>query len=491
MTAATSLNLSAYSPASSFLDALNRREISARELLDAHLRRRERIDPGLNSIILLDAEGAQAAATKADKRRAAGDNAPLLGLPITVKESVDVQGMASTAGVDFRKSHRAARDAQTVQALRDAGAVIVGKTNVCLWLQDFQADNPLYGRTNNPWNPALTPGGSSGGSATLAGGLIPLDWGSDLAGSIRVPAAFCGLWGHKPSQGIVPNTGHFPGSDFPNPATNLAMQGPQARGAADLELALNVTLGLDQTLRPGWQLQLPPCRHQSLRDFRIAILPRLPWLEVDTEILDAIDRLANALSKLGAAVVEAPIEFLKDGREHYALFRSIMRSIISTNWPAERRESVAKEALARGEEFHAADARGLRASAGELIRWMDHREAFRAAWLHFFERFDVLITPITLGPAFPHTQAPNGDRRLKINGRDVEFEYMSFYPSIASLAGLPATAIPAGFNSAGLPLGVQVVGPLFGDLTTIGFSRLMEQATGSFVPPRAFDADLS
>jgi amidase len=321
--------------------------------------------------------------------------------------------------------------------------------------------------------------------------LTPLDLGSDLGGSIRVPAAFCGLWGHKPSSGIVQNTGHFPGSDWPNPALPMAVQGPHARFPADLELALDVIAGPDAATETGWRLTLPPPRHSSLKDFRVAILPGQQWLPVDREISLALNSVSDRLRKLGAHVVELWPAGLGESRDYYRLFRSLMAVNVSIGWNNVLREKVAADKLARNEEFHAADARGIRATAPELVTWLGQREINRAAWRDFFKDWDVLVTPMTLTPAFEHTRVPNADRRLNVDGQDVEFEYMSFFPSLATLTGQPGTALPAGHNSAGLPIGLQAIGPFLEDRTTLEFARLLERELGTFQPPPGYDGSLA
>jgi amidase len=481
--------IDAFSPAATVLGALRRREIGAVELLEAHLKRVEQFDPALNSVVVHDFDRARRDALLIDNTPPS-DERPLLGLPITIKESLDVEGTPSTAGVPARKGHLAPRDARTVSRLRAAGAVVFGKTNVCTWLADFQSDNPVYGRTNSPWNLARTPGGSSGGSATLAAGLTALDIGSDLAGSIRVPAAFCGLWGHRPSESLVPNSGHFPGSELPNSVVILTSQGPHARSAADLELALDVMAGPDVGFDAAWCVKLPPPRRQALRDFRVALFPTQPWLPVDVEILDALHRTAQELAYEGASVREINPAPPGDLREFYALFRSMMSVIVSSRWTTEHREVAVADKLARGEEFHAADARGITASAADFLHWHEQRENYRAAWREFFRDYDVLLAPITLTPAFEHTTIPNADRRLLINGTSTEFEYMSFYPSLASLTGQPATVIPAGLTAEGLPIGLQVIGPYLEDRTTLRFAQLLESVTGGFAPPPGYSAEL-
>jgi len=480
----------AFSPAATLLRALRRRDVSSRELLAAHLDRVDKFDPALNSVVVKDFDRARADADAADQRRMKGEELPLLGLPVTIKESIDVEGLPSTAGALERKGHTASADARTVARLRAAGAVVFGKTNVCTWLADYQADNPVYGRTNSPWDLGRTPGGSSGGSATLAAGLTPLDIGSDLGGSIRVPAAFCGLWGHKPSETAVPNSGHFPGSDRPNSAAVMAVQGPHARSATDLQLAFNVMSGPDVGMDAAWSLQMPSPRHQTLRDFRVAVLPLQAWLPVDVEIVEALERLTHELQREGAVVREFQPPGLGDLREHYALFRSMMWAIVSIRWPMPLRRQVVADKLARGEEFHAADARGILAAGADYLLWHERRETYRAAWREFFKHWDILLTPMTLTPAFEHSTVPNADRRLCVNGQSVEFEYTSFYPSIATLSGQPATALPAGFTSRGLPMGMQAVGPFLEDHTTIQFAKLLEEQTGGFCPPPGYTAEL-
>ncbi len=401
-----------------------------------------------------------------------------------------MQGLPSTAGVPARQGHKADADALSVRRLRAAGAVVFGKTNVCQWLADYQGDNPNYGQTNNPWDVTRTSGGSTAGSAALAAGMTPLELGTDLGGSIRVPAAFCGLWGHKPSAGLVPNSGHFPGSAGLNPGAVLAVQGPHGRSPEDLEMMLDVVAGPDIGDDAAWHVQVPAARHAQLRDFRVAVLPDRQWVPVDGEILAARDAAVAALGKAGAVVLQAHPAGFDDFREHYALFRSMMSALVSVRWTADHRDQVVADKLARQDPFHHADARGIRATAADYLLWLEKREAFRAAWRRFFRDWDILLTPATIVPAFAHTRAPNADRRLSINGAQVEFEYMSFFPSVPTLAGQPATALPAGFNRAGLPLGLQAVGPMLEDRTPLAFAALLtREFYGPFRPPPGYDGD--
>ena len=277
--------INAFTSATTMLEALNKRQVSAIELLEMHLRRIERYNPALNAIVTFDIEHAKKNAIAADEARIKGKHGALLGLPITIKDTIDVEGLPGTAGVEQYKDRRPEHDAPLVARVRAAGAVIMGKTNIPPYAGDWQSANPVFGRTNNPWDLSRTPGGSTGGgAAALAAGLTPLEFGSDIGGSIRIPAAFCGVFGHKPSDTAVPRSGHFPGSPLPNTATALSALGPLARDAHDLELALDVIAGPAIGEDTSWHLQLPPARHERLSDFRVALLPPLLWLPVDAEI---------------------------------------------------------------------------------------------------------------------------------------------------------------------------------------------------------------
>jgi amidase len=469
------------------LDALRQRTVSAAELLELHLQRIARYDPTLNSIVVKDIERARHDAANADEMRSRGESWPLLGLPMTIKESIDIQGLASTAGVVDRAGHRAADDALTVRKLRAAGAVIFGKTNVCPWLADYIGDNPLFGRTSNPWDLTRTSGGSTAGSAALAAGLSPLELGSDLGGSIRVPAAFCGLWGHKPSSGLVPNTGQFPGSPLPNPAAVLAVQGPHGRSPADLALTLEVLAGADGRDDIAWQVQLPPPRYDSLAKYRIAVIAPPDWVLLDPEIRAALGQWTERMRSVCDSVQVTDLSEIGDLHEYFFLFRSMMNVLISVGWPIEKRQAVAAEKRAGGDPVLAADARGLTATAADYFLALGRREEFRFAWRQFFKQHDVLITPMTLIPAFPHPTVPPSQRRLQIDGQECGFDYLSFYPAFATLAGQPATAFPIGFNQAGLPLGLQAIGPFLEDFTTLKFAELLAEAFGGFQPPPGFD----
>jgi amidase len=354
---------------------------------------------------------------------------------------------------------------------------------------DFQADNPLFGRTNNPWALDRTPGGSTGGGgAAVAAGLSPLELGSDNGGSLRAPAAFCGVYGHKPSAGAVPNSGHFPGSVLPNPATVLAAQGPLARSAEDLALALGVIAGPDVGEDAAWRLTLPPARRGRLADFRVAVLPQLSWVPVDDDIVAAQERLAVDLDRAGATVAEGQPEGLGDLRGYVEIFCSLLMVMGSVGIPEEVRHQIAEGLRGGADEFGPAWAAGLVASAAQHTDWLDRREQYKATFRAFFRDWDVLLAPTTIIPAFLHTILPPDERTYDVNGQTVCDSFHSVYPALATLTGQPDTVFPAGTTRTGLPIALQVVGPYLEDYTPIRFAALVAQGFGGYSRPPGYDA---
>jgi amidase len=378
-------------------------------------------------------------------------------------------------------------DAPTVARVRAAGAVILGKTNVPVLTADWQSNNSLFGCTNNPWDGSRTPGGSTGGgAAAVAAGLTPLEFGSDLAGSIRIPAAFCGVYGHKPSETALPHSGHVPGSPRPNAALVLTVQGPLARSAEDLELALDVTAGPDVGEDTAWRLDLPPARHDHLRDFRVAVLPRIPWLPLDDAIAAAVDGLAARLSKAGVTVKEVQPEAFGDLQDYMDLYFSLM-TIMSFRGSAEQvRARLVAQMRKRDDHLAAARIRGIEASAADYIEMHARREQYRESYRQFFRDWDVLLAPVAIVPAFAHDHRPWSQRLLMVNGKPELYELLAVYPAIASLTGQPATAFPVGLTQDGLPIGLQAIGPYLEDRTPIRFAGLVGQEFGGFQRPPAF-----
>jgi amidase len=484
MTAPTSI--SPFSRAIDLLAALDAREVSSRDLVDMYIERIERLDGKLNAVVIRTFERARAMADDADARRAKGERAPLLGLPHTTKESNAVAGLRQTAGMSIFAENYAPADGPVPAAVFNAGAPLLGKTNIPVALADWQADSPIYGRTNNPWDLTRSPGGSTGGgSAALAAGLTPLEFGSDIGGSVRTPSAFCGTYGHRPSETVVPRHGSFPMSFEPNISAVLAVQGPMARSAHDLELALDVIAGADPGEDVAWRLELPPARHETLAGMRVAVLPWLSWVPVDSEMRAAVEDLAAWLSNQGAVVAEAAPGF--DLRRYYLDYSKLLISRTSGGQPMEERQATASAMRARGDEEGQAMADGLVLSASDLTMVLGQRETYRRQWREFFKNWDVLLTPMSVSVAFPHQDAPFDERQLHFDGQDVPYRLNLVYPSLATLAGQPATAFPGGLSKAGLPLGLQALGPYLEDRTTLRFAQLIEDQRGGFVAPRGYD----
>jgi len=434
--------------------ALAAKRLSAAEACEAAIARIERLDGAINAVVVRDFERARQAAAAADAALARGERAALLGVPMTVKEAHNVAGLPTTWGIEEARDFVPSEDSVAVARLKKAGAVILGKTNVPPHLGDWQSVNPIYGRTNHPLDLARTPGGSSGGSAAaLAAGMVPLEFGSDIGGSIRVPAAFCGVFGHKPTHGAIPQRGHTPpgvdGVDVP-----LGVIGPMARTAADLDLALGLLAGPDDDYAAGYSLALPAPRHERLGDFKVLVIGEHPVAKVQGEITAAVDALAGRLEQSGARV-ERSSNLVPDLESAQGVYMTILGAIIS-----------------RG----AAGAEPI--SAHDWMRALDAQLAIRRKWAQLFEAFDLVLAPAFGVVAFPHDDAPFAQRKHVIDGVETVYGNQVAWPGMASLANLPATSAPIGKTRAGLPIGVQIIGPHLADRTTIAFAGLIEREFG-------------
>jgi amidase len=475
-----------FATATAMLAALRSRAVSAVELLRLHLDRIEHHNPRINAIVIPNVEAARAAAEATDRARARGDDSVLLGLPITIKDTIEVAGLRATAGAPEHADRVATAHAPVAARLLGAGAVLLGKTNVPTWVRDWQTVNPVFGRTNNPWDTERSTGGSTGGgAAAVAAGLSPLEFGSDLAGSVTVPAAFCGVYGHRPSESAVPQSGHFPGWGL-NTAFTLGLMGPLARSADDLELALDVVAGPEVGEAVAWRLALPPARAGRLADMRVAVLPPVPWLPVRAEVRAALDGLAERLARLGARVGVAQPEGFGDVRPHHEVLQTIFASINGARSRDARLEEAAAFRAAAG-PFAEARARGREAMALDYIALFSQRERFRAAYRAFFREWDVLLTPMTLTEALPFSDVPPLERVIDVDGAPVMQWLTNVYPGLAVLSGQPATSFPAGLTRAGLPIGLQAIGPYLEDRTPIRFAALVGRELGGFRRPPGFD----
>ena len=476
-------------PATVLTAKLRERAIGARELLEAHIARYQRFNPAVNAVIWADLEGARARADQADAALARGEVwGPLHGLPMTIKESFDIEGAPTTWGIGEMRGNLGKSNAVATQRLLDAGAVIYGKTNVPLLLADWQSFNVIYGTTNNPWDLTRTPGGSSGGSsAALATGMAALELGSDIGASIRNPAHYCGVFGHKPTHNIVPTRGQSVSGTVSIP--DISVAGPLARSAEDLALGLSVMAGPDELEAPGLRLDLPPPRHRRLQDFKVAVLVEDPNSRVDREYQAKITQLGENLRHLGATVsFTAKPAF--DTVMAFRLYVELLRSF--TFWRAspaevERWKAYEKTLAADDWSYKAMVARSASLSYRDWLTANEQRHRLRWLWHDFFKQWDLLLCPAAAGPAFPHDQqGERVDRVIEVNGQPENTCHQLFWAGYSGMVFLPSTIAPLPLHSSGLPLGVQIIGPHLGDRSTIEFARLLEREFGGFVPPPGY-----
>jgi len=478
----------AYRAAAELVEALAKRRVSSRELVDSAIARIEALDSKINAVVVRDFDRARAAAAAADAALAEGERRPLLGVPITVKEQFGVAGLPTTWGNPKFKDWRPEVDALAVQRLKAAGATILGKTNVPVALRDWQSYNDVYGTTNNPWDLSRSPGGSSGGSAAaLAAGFVPLEFGSDIGGSLRAPAHFCGVFSHKPSLDLVPQRGSGPPQTPAIPVRgDLAVIGPMARSAADLALELSVAAGPDElTEGIGYKLALPPPRHDRLADFRVLVIDKHPLCPTAESITTALNRLVDRLGKLEVRVVRENPR-LPDLAQTGRIYRELLAAFFIADLPPETLERAAtavKDLPADDQSLAAAQLRGLTISHADWIRKSRIRSGLRARWLALFEDVDVVLCPPMPTVAFPHDHSPQFARQLDIDGVKVPYNDQSVWAGIALLSGLPATTIPISRTEDGLPIGMQIIGNYLDDRTTIAFAGLVEREVGGFTPP--------
>jgi amidase len=469
---------------------LRRRDVSSRELLEVYLARVEKHNPALNAVVTLDVERARTRAAEADAALARGESwGPLHGIPMTIKDSFETAGVRTTAGSPTLATHVPAKDADAVKRLRDAGAVIFGKTNLPVFASDLQSFNPVFGTTNNPWDTTRTPGGSSGGAAAaLAAGLCALELGSDIGGSIRTPCHWNGLFGHKSTHGIVPIRGHIPGPPGMLSEMDLGVAGPMARSAEDLDLALGILAGPTDERAVAWTFALPKPRHADLRSYRVAA-----WIDdrdfpLDTQVGDSLRAAIAALRGAGVRVDEKARPF-ENAREMYDVYERLLWGAMIAGLPDEVFQGFLAHAEANPGDASALG-RTARAGVQRHRDWAGAAEAgaqLRARCAAFFRDFDVLLMPVNPVPAIPHDQEGQlTTRSIRINGAAAEYLDMLKWISPATVCYLPASVAPVGPTRDGLPVGLQIVGPYLEDRTTIDFARRVGEVCGGFSKPPGY-----
>jgi amidase len=462
-------------------DAIRGREVSAREALEHFVNRVEQLDGPINAVVRLDLDRARADAAEADAAIARGDElGPLHGVPITVKDSYMTEGCITTSGAPELADFVPTEDAWPVARLRAAGAIIYGKTNLPIFAGDIQSYNEVYGTTNNPHDVSRTAGGSSGGSAAaLAMGFTPIELGSDIGGSIRVPAHYSGVKGHKPSYGIVPPHGQIPGMPGTLTQADLAVTGPMARSARDMEMMLQILAGPDRWQAPAWRLELPERTIDDFTGLRIA-----GWLDdthcpVDASTRRVMDDLVGSIESAGGRVdTEARPGFTLEKVDR--VFKALLFSALSGEFSRDRIEEMA------GIEGDAPIDVARRSAAQRHREWLANNERrlqIREQWRRFFEDFDVILMPVQPRGAIPHDHSePQWARTVEIDGVERPYLDLFSWTGPAGAGFLPSTVVPAGMGDDQLPIGVQVVGPYLHDLTTLRVARLISKLCGG--PPR-------
>ena len=476
-----------YKSATEIAALIASKKVSAVEVFEHFLKRIETHNPKLNAIIWMDAERGRKRAREADAALARGESwGPLHGVPMTIKESYQIAGSPTTWGLPEYKDNVTETSALAVERLEKAGVNLFAKSNVPVLLADWQSYNPIYGSTSNPWNTGLTPGGSSGGSAAaLAAGLTGIEAGSDIGASIRNPAHYCGVFGLKPTYGIIPLRRHsLPGNFAPG---DISCVGPLTRGAADLDVMLDVMSGADEIEENCWKLELPKAAATSLKGLRVAVKLRDPNCEIDSEYADVLQGLVDKLAKAGATVKE--IEPAIDTKRLHDIYVLLLRSATSARTPD---ADIAgwTAALKEGNSDHYLKlmVEGVQLTHRAWLPLNNERHKLRFAFDAFFKDWDVLICPAASSAAWPHDQKGERWRRqIQINGHPQPTTSQLFWAGYSGVVYLPSTIGPAGLTKSGLPVGYQAIARHGYDKTAIAFSRFVEREIGGFVPPPGYD----
>jgi amidase len=479
-----------YESASSLLGKMAEGIVSSEELVKQFIVRRNRLNPVINAIVTTCDEQALGHARAADEARARGElSGPLHGLPMTVKDTWETRDILTTSGSRLHHNHLPSSHADTIERLTNAGAIIIGKTNVPVMAADIQTFNPLFGLTRNPWHTAHTCGGSSGGAAAaLAAGLTPVEIGSDIGGSIRIPAHFCGVYGHKPTRDIVSLRGHIPGPPGTWSQPDLAEAGPLARSVDDLELMLDVLAGPRAIDSPHWGLALPPPSFSDLRGLRIGYWFDDPACPLDEQLAGHYHSLVGKLQAAGAKVVDVRSiqSRLLNMELILPLYFNLLGSMIGLGMPAGERFRMKLLALIMPLLLRHRLTLGIREFAmginQSFRRWLHHnemREKLRFESLDLFSGIDILLIPVTPTVAIPHDLSmPIARRRIRVNNHLRPYSDQFVWIALATMLGLPATVAPAGLTREGLPFGIQIVSGFGRDRSTLQFARLLEPLTG-------------
>ncbi|MEO8560046.1 MAG: amidase [Rhodospirillales bacterium] len=479
----------AFKSAGQLAKMIKRGKITSLDLLDHYLERVERLNPKINAIIWMDKDGARKRAKAADRALKKGDLwGPLHGVPMTIKESYDVKGSPTTWGDPSLKNNIATKNSLAVDRLLQAGVVLFGKTNVPLMLADWQSYNDIYGTANNPWDVTRSPGGSSGGSAAaLAAGLTGIDAGSDIGASIRNPAHYCGVFGHKPTWNILSPRGHaLPGKVA---HTDISVIGPLARSAADLELAMDAMLGLDAVDKVGLTVSLPKPRKKNWREFKIGLMLTDKNSEVDRQVQDRLQALADFLGKKKVKLVAGAKPDI-DTSEAMDVYIGLLRAATSGRQSDQlyaKNKELAAGLKPNDNSYYAQMTRANVLGHRDWLALNEKRMQMRLKWAAFFDEYDLLLCPAAASAAFPHDQkGERYQRKVEVNGHPVPTTDQLFWAGYMGVSFLPSTVAPIGFTREGLPVGVQIVAGHYRDRESIAFASMLEREYQGFVPPPGF-----
>ncbi len=471
--------------------AIRDKSLSSVELLESYRKRIENINPEINAVIASDFKSTLKKAKSADMALKKGKiRGPLHGVPITIKDNLEVVGFPCTAGAEEFENYLPTRNAELVKSLIKAGAIIIGKSNLPRFAEDFQTYNKIFGKTNNPWDLSRTPGGSSGGSAAaVAAGLTTFDIGNDFGGSIRNPAHFCGVYGHKPTFGIVPFNGMVPPppgifTDDYSLKTDIAVHGPVTRSPEDLVLIMDLITKPEKPERKAWAIKLPAARHTKIQDFKVGLWLDDPACPVQEAVITRIRRVADALSNSGVQIEEKhpKINFERS----FELFTSLMGSVRGHSAPGKIFKKWLEkpaELLGQSEDFQSKQIMGAVQRHRDWLNRDTERQIARQKWSEFFKEYDVILCPVSPVTAIPHDHSSWFGREIQINGELYPYSNIMGWTGLTGVVYLPSTVAPIGISSKGLPIGIQIVGPYLEDKTVIQFAILLKDIVGGFTPP--------
>ena len=442
--------------------------VTSRALLDLYLDRIERLGGDINAVVTLDVDRARATADAADAQQARGEAlGPLHGLPITIKDAIETEGIRSTGGARELIDHVPAQDAPAVARLKAAGAIVFGKTNLPRWSGDFQTFNDIFGVTNNPWSRDRTVGGSSGGAAAaVAAGFTSFELGTDIGGSVRCPAHCCGVFSLKPSFGVIPQRGYLDHVEGGTTDVDINVFGPIARSADDLDLLLGVLAGPEPERATAWRLELPPSGATALADFRVGTWLDDPASPVEAESLALLRGTVDRLADAGARVDDSrpAVDF---GAQHN-LFARMIVSAMSPSLPDDEAD----------------------AASGSHLAWLraeQARTAVRRTWADWFTGHDLLLLPVMTTPAFPHDLSPAMfERTIDVDGTTRSLLSTIDWLGLIGIVGLPSAVVPIGRSTSGLPVGMQIVAPYLHDRRAVRAAQLVEAVVGGYTPPPGF-----